>query len=178
MHLNRIRVVVLLTAIITFILPGLSAANENNLQSSIGDEGLVYSGFFSREENDGKMAKLSGKSHYLKFFPPNRVIRLFIPYPYSKTVKNDAIASVFEIVSKKTKGDAYIRGKFDLMDKDVIADLGTVKIGEKASTGQKVVMFDCELSSPCRIEFTDSGLNIIKKGILADHVILYDYINQ
>jgi len=47
------------------------------------------------------------------------------PYPYSKTVKNDAIASVFDIVSQKTLGDAFIRGKFGLVDKDVIADLGT-----------------------------------------------------
>ena len=106
----------------------------------------------------------------MKFYPPNRIIRLFIPYPYSTTVKPEAIASVFNTISKKSVGDAFIRGKFAVMDQDVIANLGTVK------TGQGIVLFDCDSSSPCRIEFTEKDLKVIKKGILADHIIVYDHV--
>lgn len=123
---------------------------------------------FSREENVGKIAQMSGKSHYMKFYPPIRVIRLFIPYPYSTAVKAEAISSVFEEVSKKTVGDAFIRGKFGEMDENVIANIGTVK------TGSDVILFDCESSSPCKIIFMDNSLQLIKKGILADHILDYE----
>jgi len=171
MHFNLSSVIVFITIAVTTLIPGISyAKGEQALQESEGAV-LFYSGFFSREENDGKMARLSGKSHYMKFYPPDRIVRLFIPYPYSTTVKPEAIASVFNTVSKKSVGDAYIRGKFDVMDQAVIANLGSVK------TGQGIVLFDCDSSAPCRIEFTEKNLRVIKKGILADHIIVYDHVN-
>ncbi len=171
MYLNNNSLALVITIVVTLLVPGISIAKgEQELQQSEGTV-LFYSGFFSREENDGKMARLSGKSHYMKFYPPNRIIRLFIPYPYSTTVKPEAIASVFDTISKKSVGDAFIRGKFAVMDQDVIANLGTVK------TGQGIVLFDCDSSSPCRIEFTEKDLKVIKKGILADHIIVYDHVN-
>ncbi|MCP4076929.1 MAG: hypothetical protein GY744_12190 [Gammaproteobacteria bacterium] len=171
MFFNHNFLAIFITIALTLSVSGISHAIEE--QKLVQSEGTVlfYSGFFSREENDGKMAQLSGKSHYMKFYPPNRIIRLFIPYPYSTKVKPEAIASVFNIVSKKSMGDAFIRGKFDVMDQSVIANLGTVK------TGEDIVLFDCDSSSPCRIEFTEKDLKVIKKGILADHIIVYDHVN-
>ena len=100
-----------------FFTPLTLNAQDHQSDAKSGEKLMVYNGFFSREENDGKMAQMSGKSHYMKFYPPNRVIRLFIPYPYSTTVKAEEISAVFAEVSKKTIGDAFIRGKFGVMDR-------------------------------------------------------------
>lgn len=172
MGFNYLSITILITLLTGILLPVISSAKGEPELQPPEDAMLYYSGFFSREENDGKMARLSGKSHYMKFYPPNRIIRLFIPYPYSTNVKPQAIASVFDIVSKRTAGDAFIRGKFGVMEQDVIANLGTVK------TGQGIVLFDCDSSAPCQIEFTGKDLRVIKKGILLDHVIVYDHVDN
>lgn len=154
------------------IFPVNSIAQEQQTNQAETPQKIIFNGFFSREENDGKMARLSGKSHYMKFFSPNRIVRLFIPYPYSTTVSPESISKVFDQISDITVGDAFIRGKFDVMEQEVIANLGTVKVGGN------VILFDCDSSSPCRIEFKEKSLRVIKKGILADHIIEYEHINK
>ena len=171
MHINQ-SFFIMPFMVFVFLISTLSNAQAQDSNQQNTNQDLVYSGFFSREENDGKMARLSGKSHYMKFFPPNRIIRLFIPYPYSMTVKPEAISKVFDVVSKKSVGDAFIRGKFGIMDQDVIANLGTVKVGGET------ILFDCDASAPCRIIFKENTLRVIKKGILADHIIEYQYIGK
>jgi len=154
-----------------FLMPGLSnAQQEQNAQHEL--KKVVYSGYFSREENDGKMARLSGKSHYMKFLPPNRVIRLFISYPYSTSLKPEVISKVFHEISKMTVGDAYIKGKFGYLDEDAITNIGKVKYIDD------VVQFDCDARVPCKIVFFDGGLKVIKKGMVADHIIMYDYVDM
>ena len=53
----------------------------------------------------------------------------------------------------------------------MIANIGTVKIGAD------MILFDCDASSPCKIIFNDNVLHVVKKGILADHVIEYEHID-
>lgn len=170
MRLKQVIFIMPFLAVLSFI-PAALIAQDRQSDAESGEKLMVYNGFFSREENDGKMARMSGKSHYMKFYPPNRVIRLFIPYPYSTTVKAEAISRVFAQVSKKSIGDAFIRGKFGVMDQDVIANIGTVKIGGD------VILFDCDSSSPCKVIFMDNALQVVKKGILADHIIEYEHID-
>jgi len=153
-------------------LPGFSSAQEEQALQQKTQSSIVFSGYFSREENDGKMARLSGKSHYMKFYAPNRVIRLFIPYPYSTSVKPETISKVFQEVNKMSLGDAYIRGKFGYLEQEVIANIGKVKSNPSS------ILFDCDATAPCRIEFMENALKLIKKGILADHVIMFDYVDM
>ncbi len=133
---------------------------------------IVYSGYYSRQGNDGKMAEMSGKSHYVKFYPGNRVIRLYIPYPYSKQLTPSTISKVFKVVNSETTGNAYIRDTFGLLTKPIIAHLDVYRIVD----GQ--VMFDCGSSAPCVIEFTDDAINVIKRGIVKDHVIKYLHVKE
>ncbi len=157
----------------SLFLSGFSNAKEEQpaLQKK-AQSPIVFSGYFSREENDGKMARLSGKSHYIKFYAPDRVIRLFIPYPYSISVKPEAISKAFQEVNKMSLGDAFVKGKFGYMEQDIIANIGKVKINPNS------ILFDCDATAPCRIEFIENALRIIKKGILADHVIMFDYVDK
>ncbi len=154
-----------------FLIPGFSNAQQNQ-DVQQGSNKIVYSGYFAREENDGKMARLSGKSHYMKFLPPNRVIRLFISYPYSTTVKPEVISKVFQKISKMATRDAYVKGKFGYLEEPAIANIGKIKDFDD------MIQFDCDARVPCKIVFFDGGLKVIKKGILADHIIMYDYVDM
>jgi hypothetical protein len=123
----------------------------------------IYSGFYSREGNYGDIAKSSGNSHYIKFYPENRFVRLYIPFPYSKEVTSDAINAAFDAAVKETSGSAYIRGKFGVMQQPVIAHIDSFRRLE----GQ--IMYDCGKARPCRIEFGNESMNEIKPGIVMEH---------
>jgi len=127
----------------------------------------IYSGYYAREDNDGELARQSGHSHYLKFFPGNRIARLYIPYPYSTTIAPATIDAVFDEAVKQTSGSAYIRDTFGLLDRPVMAQLDFLK----EINGE--LLFDCGSSNPCRMEFTEEGLRVIKKGIVTDHATVY-----
>jgi len=156
----------------SFLMPGLSTVQAEQIVEHGVSGPVVFSGYFAREENDGKMARLSGKSHYMKFYSPDRVIRLFIPYPYSTSVKPEVISKVFHEVSKMTVGDAFIRGTFGYLDQDAVANIGKVKNSDDS------IMFDCSASAPCRIIFLEKTLKVIKKGVISDHVIVFDYVDM
>jgi len=150
----------------SLVFSGLVCAEQEK------EDVVVYSGYFSRQENDGKMAEMSGKSHYVKFYPGDRVVRLYIPYPYSKQLSTEMISKVFNAVSHKTTGSAYIRDTFGLLDTAVVAHLDDFR----RIDGQ--IQFDCGSSNPCTIEFLDGLIQVVKKGIVKDHIIKYDYVND
>lgn len=130
----------------------------------------IYSGYYSREQNDGEMARASRKSHYIRFYPENRIVRLIIPYPYSTTVSADAIREVFDIAANKTTGSAYIADTFGVLDERIVAHLDLVRLIEGS------YYFDCGVAVPCRIEFADKGMYVIQKGIVKEHVTAYDLV--
>ncbi len=156
----------LLAIVVSILFSGLAYAEQEK------EDIVVYSGYFSRQENDGKMAEMSGKSHYVKFYPGDRVLRLYIPYPYSKQLSSEMINKVFAAASGSTAGSAYIRDTFGLLDKQVVAHLDDFRRVD----GQ--IQFDCGSSNPCTIEFLDGFIQVIKKGIVKDHIIKYDYIAE
>jgi len=132
----------------------------------------IYSGFYSREGNNDEMAKTSGNNHYIKFYPENRIIRLYIPFPYSKTVKPDAINIAFNTAAKKSSGSAYIKDKFGVMDELVVAHLDFFRWVD----GQ--VMYDCGKPAPCKVMFDDSSMTVIKPGMVLEHKIRYDLVTD
>ncbi len=153
-------------AVVSMLFPGLVFSQQE--QADV----VVYSGYFSRQGNNGKMAKISGYSHYVKFYPGNRIIRLFIAYPYSKQVTSDVIKKVFKVVNRETTGSAYIRDTFGLLEKPVVAHLDVIRRVE----GQ--IMFDCGDSTPCTIEFPNDAMQVVKRGVVKDHVIKYEHIKE
>lgn len=150
--------------VLGLVLPPVTGASENK------EDPVIYDGYFSREENDGKMARLTGKSHYVKFYPGNRVIRLYIPHPYSLTIKPDLMLKVFEKVNSTTTGIAYFQSTFDLLDEKIIAYTDSLK----RPGGE--LMFDCGSSAPCRIFFEDNIMKVIKKGVINDNLIHYEHV--
>lgn len=95
---------------------------------------------------------------------------MIIPFPYSTTISSGDIRRVFEAAANRTSGSAYISDTFGVLKERVVAQLDSVRIIEDE------YYFDCGVSTPCRIEFEDKGMNIIQKGIVKDHVTSYDLV--
>ena len=129
-----------------------------------------FSGYYSREQNDGELAQASRKSHYIRFYPGNRVVRLIIPFPYSTTLSVDTLRKIFKIAANKTSGSAYLSDTFGLLHKKIVAHLDSIRIIDG------YYYYDCGVATPCRIEFTNKGMTIIQKGIIKDHVTEYDLV--
>lgn len=136
--------------------------------TNIGEH--IYAGYYSREQNDGEMARASRNSHYIRFYPGNRVVRLIIPFPYSTTVSADTIRKVFDMAVSRSVGGAYISDTFGLLDERIVAHLDSVRLidGE--------YYYDCGVAVPCRIEFMDEGMNIVQQGLVRDHVTAYHFV--
>ncbi|RLA38726.1 MAG: hypothetical protein DRR06_20290, partial [Gammaproteobacteria bacterium] len=134
---------VLIVTLVTGILfSGISLAEED-----AGTQRDIYSGYYSQEGNYGELGETSGHSHFIKFYPETRILRLYIPFPYSKTVKPAAINTAFDAAAKQASGSAYIRDKFGVMEKPIVAHLDTFRWVD----GQ--AMYDCSNAAPCKINF-------------------------
>ncbi|MCK4743830.1 MAG: hypothetical protein KAT25_08425 [Sulfuriflexus sp.] len=130
----------------------------------------IYSGHYSREGNNEKMARTTGNNHYVRFYPENRIIRLYVPYPYAETVKASVIDLAFDAAIKKSTGSAYIRSKFGVMDEKIVAHLDTFRWIDNQ------VMYDCGKSAPCKVTFDDKSMTVLKPGMVLEHKIHYALI--
>lgn len=161
----------ILSTLLVLVL-GVFSYGVSYAAETTADKEIIYLGFYSREGNDAKMAQTTGNNTYIKFFPDNRIVRLYIPYPYSKTVKPESINEAFDSALKKSNSSAYIRDKFGVMEQLVIAHLDFFRWID----GQ--VMFDCSKPTPCKVTFDDSSMTVIKPGIVLEHKIQYELIKD
>ncbi|MDA9982476.1 hypothetical protein N9H39_07010 [Gammaproteobacteria bacterium] len=162
--MNRTFLHLVVFVLIATLVPGLTHSEVAKTDAD------AYSGYYSREQNDGDMARASRNSHYIRFFPDNRIVRLIIPFPYSTTLSADTIRRVFDIAANRTTGSAYIQDTFGLLDEKIVVQLDSVRLIEGT------YFFDCGVTVPCRIEFTGNGMNIVQKGIVKDHITAYDLV--
>lgn len=161
------------STIFTFLLlsgvfaSGVSFADEISVNKQ-----NIYSGFYSREGNNADMAKTIGNNTYIRFYPENRIVRLYIPYPYSKTVKPETINQAFNSAVKKSTSSAYIRDKFGVMDELIVVHLDFFRWIDNQ------VMFDCSKPTPCKIDFNENSMTVIKPGIVLEHKVQYELIKD
>ncbi|HHS84102.1 MAG TPA: hypothetical protein ENK38_04135 [Gammaproteobacteria bacterium] len=133
----------------------------------------IYSGYYSRDGNDDRPAKISGNSIYIKFYPDQWVIMLYVPYPYSTSLKNEVLHNVFREVKKQAKSKAYIKGKFGFLAKKAIAHIETYEMKEPNKA-----VFECDGTAPCRVIFSNGYMEMRKAGIVSDHIIKFNRINE
>lgn len=132
--------------------------------------GANLAGYYAREQNDGELARASRKSHYIRFYPENRVVRLVIPFPYATTLDPDTLRAVFRRAAGRTRGSAYISDTFGVLDRKVIAHIDFVRRMDGRT------LFDCDRAIPCTMEFDDGSMRIIKQGLIRDHVTSYAFV--
>ncbi len=133
----------------------------------------IYNGYYSKDGNDGKSAKGTGHSLYIKFYPDRRVVLLYIPYPYSKSVPPADMHQVFINIKKEVDSVAFVKGTFELLTEPATINM------ENYSIKNNRAEFKCGGGgTTCVTEFLEGGLQVVKTGILGKHIIRYTRIGQ
>ena len=128
------------------------------------------SGHYSRDGNNGSPSKTSGNSIYIKFFEDRWVGVLFIPYPYATGVEASIVTQVFEAARKQTATSALMKGEFGLL-----SEAATIQIERYGYLGDRIV-FECGSLAPCTIKMGDGFLELIKPGVINEHIVKYNYV--
>ncbi len=131
----------------------------------------IASGYFSRDGNNLSPSKASNHNIYIKIYENQWVGMLYVPYPYASSVKAGTIAEVFDIAKAKTSSSAYLRGKFDRLD-----ELATIQI-EKFGYLEDQLVFECGSLAPCTIKLYDDYLELVKPGMINEHIIRYNHVS-
>ena len=139
-------------------------------QAGIAGNMDLYAGHFSREGNNQSPAETINSNIYIKIYENQWIGLLYVPYPYAKTVSSQVISKVFKNAKKKTAGSAYLRGTFGQL-----AENATIQI-EKFGYLDDRLVFECGSLSPCTIKLHDDFLELVKPGIINEHIIKYNHV--
>lgn len=155
----------LLTALIIF--PGAVFA----LQAT--DNTSIFEGYYARVGNNGSPSRTLHHNVYMKMYINNGkqwVALLHIPLPYASTVDEAVIPKIFEKIGKKLHSSSFVRDTFGYLD-----EKATVQF-ERFGYMQDKIIFECGSLSPCTIKLADGYLELIKPGMINEHIIKYDYV--
>ena len=128
------------------------------------------SGFYAREGNSGSPAMTSRNNIYIKFFDDRWVGMMFIPYPYAIEVEDRVISEVFAAARKQVSSAAILRGKYGLL-----SEPATIQI-ERYGYLENRIVFECGALSPCTISLADEQLELIKPGVINEHIVKYNHV--
>jgi len=145
-------------------LPGHAFAAES------ASRGESLSGYYSREGNGGSPAQAAGNNIYIRFFPERWLAMLFLPYPYAEQVESSTITEVFDAARAQTSSSAYLRSSFGTLEQKA-----TLQI-ERYGYLEDRILFECGSLAPCTIRLGDGYLDLIKPGVINEHIIRYRHI--
>ena len=153
-----------------FLLLACALWPAANLSAQQPGNGENLAGFYAREGNNGSPAKTAGNNIYIKFFEDRWVGMMFISYPYAIEVENEPIEKVFAAARKRATRAAILRGKYGLL-----TEAATITI-ERYGYLQDRIVFECGALSPCTIKLAEDSLELIKPGVINEHIIKYDHV--
>jgi hypothetical protein len=140
------------------------------LGAAQGAKNENLSGYYAREGNGGSPAKAAGNNIYIRFYEDRWLGMLFLPYPYAENVDEAAITRVFDDARARTSSSAYLRGSFGELD-----EKATLHI-ERYGYIEDRIIFECGSLSPCTIRLGENELELIKPGVINEHIIRYQYV--
>ncbi len=150
------------------ILPGSVFA----LQAS--DNTSIFEGYYARVGNNGSPSRTLHHNVYMKLYARDGkqwVALLHIPLPYASTIDEDAvIPKIFEKIGKQLHSSSFVRDTFGYLD-----EKATVQF-EHFGYMQDKIIFECGSLSPCTIMPADGYLELVKPGMINEHIIKYDHI--
>ena len=136
------------------------------------DLGEIRTGFYAREGNNASPAKTAGNNIYIKFFDDRWVGMMYIPYPYARAVDDDVVSRVFAAARKQASSAALLKGKYGLLD-----EAATIQI-ERYGYLEDRIVFECSALSPCTVKLGDGDLELIKPGVINEHIIRYVHVAE
>ena len=152
----------LLLALCTLLVPAFAADQ--------GAKNELLSGYYSREGNGGSPAKAAGNNIYIRFFEDRWIGMMFLPYPYANSVEEAAIGRVFDAARAQASSSAYLRGSFGELEQDATLHI------ERYGYIEDRIIFECGSLSPCTIRMGDGDLELIKPGVINEHIIRYLHV--
>jgi len=132
-----------------------------------GASPLVVGGYFAPVDDGGEP---SGTSQFIRFFAPDRIVRLYVPHPHDRDVDARVIGRAFENINAATAASAYLRGDFDALPFDATAHVDRVRIMDGS------VRFDCGRAAPCTVVFGDDSMTIVSPGIVGNREFPYRFV--
>ena len=152
-----------------------STDTSTTLDSTMGEStpgestpGESLSGYYAREGNNASPARAAGNNIYIRFFPEQWLAMMFLPYPYAEQVASATIHNVFDTARAQARGSAYLRGTFGELE-----EKATLHI-ERYGYLEDRVLFECGSLAPCTIRFGDGYIELIKPGMINEHIIRYN----
>ena len=159
-----------LKSILLSALIGLAVFPGITLSGQLANKMDIYAGHFSMEGNNESPSRNINNNIYIKLFKNQWIAMLYIPYPYASTVNASAITKVFEEAKRQTSGSSYLRGTFGQL-----SEPATVHI-ERFGYLEDRLVFECGSLSPCTIRLSDDYLELIKPGVINEHIIKYNHV--
>lgn len=130
----------------------------------------IYAGHFSMEGNKGSATRATNHNIYIKFFDGQWIATLYIPHPYADTLDPQTITDALEQAKKRTATSAYLKGKFGRLEESSIASV------ERFGYLEDRLVFECNSLAPCTIKLNDGFLEMIKPGVINEHIIKFDHV--
>ncbi len=149
------------------VLPGISYALNAT------DDTSIFDGYYAREGNNGTPSRTLHHNVYMKLYANEGqqwVALLHIPLPYASTVDEAVIPNIFKNIRKQINSSAFVRDTFGYLE-----EKATVQF-ERFGYMQDKIIFECGSLSPCTIKPADGYLELIKPGMINEHIIKYNHI--
>ena len=149
------------------VLPGISYALNAT------DDTSIFDGYYAREGNNGSPSRTLHHNVYMKLYANEGqqwVAMLHIPLPYASTVDEAVIPDIFKKIRKQLNSSAFVRDTFGYLE-----EKATVQF-ERFGYMQDKIIFECGSLSPCTIKPADGYLELIKPGMINEHIIKYNHI--
>ncbi len=149
------------------VLPGISYALNAT------DNTSIFDGYYAREGNNGTPSRTLHHNVYMKLYTDEGqqwVALLHIPLPYAATIDEAVIPGIFKNIRKQINSSAFVRGTFGYLE-----EKATVQF-ERFGYMQDKIIFECGSLSPCSIIPADGYLELIKPGMINEHIIKYNHI--
>ena len=162
-HMRRLSTIVPILVIIA----GHAASS---LAAPAAGSTAITAGHFSREGNSQSPSETTRNNIYIKFFDNQWIAVMHVPYPYATTVDSATITHAMEQAKKKTNTSSYLRGTFGHLEEPA-----TIQI-EKYGHIEDRIVFECGSLSPCTIKLGEGYLELIKPGVINEHIIKYNHV--
>ena len=149
------------------VMPGTSYALQ------VTDNTTIFDGYYAREGNNGSPSRTLHHNVYMKLYADGGeqwVALLHIPLPYASTVDEAVIPDIFAKIRKRLHSSSFLRDTFGYLD-----EKATVQF-EMFGYMQDKIIFECGSLSPCSIIPADGYLELIKPGMINEHIIKYNHI--
>ena len=154
----------------TFSLLTVFSGNAFSEQTSTTLD--ILAGHFSRESNNQPAAENTNNNIYIKMYSGEWIALLYVPYPYAPKVTPEMIDKVFENVKRESETGSFTRDTFGVLE-----EAATVHV-ERYEMVKGQLQFQCGSLNPCAVRFYDDYIELVKSGIINEHIIKFDHITQ